>query len=158
MENLDLALITLSQRIGILKYSKDAGDRVNARVSDKLKLQKAYTTFKNQFLLPELCPQEQAIEIYELLQTSLYIEKHINLLDSQISELHDISQTEASNKLNDRVLVLTVLSIALAIIPNIKELQEHCLTICNLSLTYSSWLTLLIPLLTIAFIYFKKRK
>ena len=157
-EYLDLALITLSQRIGILKYSKDAGDRVNARVSDKLKLQKAYTTFKNQFLLPELCPQEQAIEIYELLQTSLYIEKHINLLDSQISELHDISQTEASNKLNDRVLVLTVLSIALAIIPNIKELQEHCLTICNLSLTYSSWLTLLIPLLTIAFIYFKKRK
>ena len=157
-EYLDLALITLSQRIGILKYSKDAGDRVNAKVSDKLKLQKAYTTFKNQFLLPELCPQEQAIEIYELLQTSLYIEKHINLLDSQISELHDISQTEASNKLNDRVLVLTVLSIALAIIPNIKELQEHCLTICNLSLTYSSWLTLLIPLLTIAFIYFKKRK
>ena len=157
-EYLDLALITLSQRIGILKYSKDAGDRVNARVSDKLKLQKAYTTFKNQYLLPELCPQEQAIEIYELLQTSLYIEKHINLLDSQIRELHDISQTEASNKLNDRVLVLTVLSIALAIIPNIKELQEHCLTICNLSLTYSSWLTLLIPLLTIAFIYFKKRK
>ena len=98
------------------------------------------------------------MEIYELLQTSLYIEKHINLLDSQIRELHDISQTEASNKLNDRVLVLTVLSIALAIIPNIKELQEHCLTICNLSLTYSSWLTLLILLSTICFFYFKKRK
>ena len=157
-EYLDLALITLSQRIGILKYSKDAGDRVNARVSDKLKLQKAYTTFKNQYLLPELCPQEQAVEIYELLQISLYIEKHINLLDSQIRELHDISQTEASNKLNDRVLVLTVLSIVLAIVPNIKELQDNCLTICNLSLAYSSWLTLLILLSTICFFYFKKRK
>lgn len=98
------------------------------------------------------------MEIYELLQTSLYIEKHINLLDSQISELHDISQTEASNKLNDRVLVLTVLSLALAIVPNIKELQDNCLTICNLSLAYSSWLTLLILLSTICFFYFKKRK
>ena len=157
-EYLDLALITLSQRIGILKYSKDAGDKVNARVSDKLKLQKAYTTFKNQYLLPELCPQEQAVEIYELLQTSLYIEKHINLLDSQISELHGISQTEASNELNETVIVLTVLSITLAIIPNIKELQDNCLTICNLSLAYSSWLTLLILLSTICFFYFKKRK
>ncbi|ENI8789445.1 hypothetical protein ABZ032_003012 [Listeria monocytogenes] len=157
-EYLDLALITLSQRIGILKYSKDAGDKVNATVSDKLKLQKAYTTFKNQFLLPELCPQEQAVEIYELLQTSLYIEKHINLLDSQISELHDISQTEASNNLNDRVLLLTVLSLALEIVLNIKELQEYCLTICNLIKAYSSWLILLIPLSIICFFYFKKRK
>ena len=132
--------------------------RFNAYITLKLKLQKAYTTFKNQYLLPELCPQEQAVEIYELLQTSLYIEKHINLLDSQISELHDISQTEASNKLNDRVLVLTVLSLALAIVPNIKELQDNCLTICNLSLAYSSWLTLLILLSTICFFYFKKRK
>ncbi|WP_241733999.1 CorA family divalent cation transporter [Streptococcus oralis] len=159
-EYLDLALITLSQRIGILKYSKDAGDSVNATVSQKLKLQKSYTTYKNQFLLPELCPQEQAVEIYELLQKSLYIEKHISILDSQISELHDISQTEASNNLNVIVLIFTVLSVFLAVIPNIKEFGENCATFGGITLALSSWFTIVVSvaLLLIAYFYIKKQK
>ncbi|MTB64576.1 hypothetical protein GGG87_06165 [Streptococcus sp. zg-86] len=122
-EYLDMVLIVLSQRTGILKYSHDAGNNVRSSVGSILKLQENYIIFKNQFLLPEISAQEQAIDLYHLLQNALYIEKYSDLLDSQLSSLHDISQTKEAirqkkndDDLNYIVLFLTGVSL-LPILP-----------------------------------------
>jgi len=81
-------------------------------------LQKEYVIFQNQFLLPELSPQEQAVDLYQLLQKQLYVEHHSIILNDQIRSLHEISQTEDAvfqgrrdRHLNIFVAILTIVTI-----------------------------------------------
>lgn len=116
-EYLEMVLLVLSQRVGILKYSKDAGESVNRGAEELLKLQKSYVTFKNQYILPEISAQEQAVELYEFLQEALYIPKYFQLLDDQVTSLYEIGQTEEATrqriedeKLNNKIYVLTIIA------------------------------------------------
>ncbi|HEL9629610.1 TPA: hypothetical protein U0K61_000746 [Streptococcus suis] len=116
-EYLEMVLLVLSQRVGILKYSKDAGDSVSKGAAELLQLQEAYVTFKNQYMLPEISAQEQAVELYALLQDALYISKYFHPLDNQVTSLHEIGQTKeaarqriADEKLNKELYILTIIA------------------------------------------------
>ena len=87
-----------------------------------MNLHKEYVVFKNQYLLPELSPQEQAIELYELMQNNLYVNRQKLILDEQIESLFQISQAEEAvaqqerdNRLNFIILTLTVFTIFTAL-------------------------------------------
>ncbi|TWS95564.1 hypothetical protein [Streptococcus sp. sy018] len=112
-EYLDLLLITLSQRVGLLQYSQKAGEKVSSKSRSILKLQEAFVTFKNQFLLPEVSAQEQAVDLYYYLQNNLYIEKYNNILNEQISSLKDITQTKTENNINSILLWYSIATIFL---------------------------------------------
>ena len=125
---LEAVLIVLAQRVGILKFSQDAGNKVGATPESLLELQASYVTFKNQYLLPEISAQEQAIELYELLQSSLYISKYSEMLDQQITALHEIGQTKEAvaqqrkdDELNIKLLILTII----AAVPVVADVLEN---------------------------------
>ncbi|MCW6665365.1 hypothetical protein NHG32_06685 [Aerococcaceae bacterium NML191219] len=114
-EYLEMILIVLVQRIGILYYSDKAGEQAhNFNSSKLLKLQKNYVQFKNQFLLPELSSQEQPIELYDIMHQNLYVLKQKKILDEQIESLYEVSQTEQNNRLNLLVLGLSLITIITA--------------------------------------------
>lgn len=130
-EYLEMILFVLMQRVWILNYSERAGEQAQkARNSndsasfgkEALNLHKEYVVFKNQYLLPELSPQEQAIELYELMQNNLYVNRQKLILDEQIESLFEISQAEEAvaqrerdNRLNKTILMLTVFTIFTAL-------------------------------------------
>ena len=103
-EYLEMLLLVLTQRVGILSFSMEAGklakvarDKNDKIGGDTLSLQERYVVFKNQFLLPELSSQEQTIEMYDLLQQNLYIHRQKEMLDDQIQSLYEINQTKSNN-------------------------------------------------------------
>lgn len=103
-EYLEMLLLVLTQRVGILSFSMEAGklakvarDKNDKIGNDTLSLQERYVVFKNQFLLPELSSQEQTIEMYDLLQQNLYIHRQKEMLDDQIQSLYEINQTKSNN-------------------------------------------------------------
>lgn len=130
-EYLEMILFVLMQRVWILNYSERAGEQAQkARNSndsasfgkEALNLHKEYVVFKNQYLLPELSPQEQAIELYELMQNNLYVNRQKLILDEQIESLFEISQAEEAvaqrerdNRLNKTILMLTIFTIFTAL-------------------------------------------
>lgn len=133
-EYLEMVLLVLSQRVGILKYSKDAGDSVSKGAAELLQLQEAYVTFKNQYMLPEISAQEQAVELYALLQEALYISKYFHPLDNQVTSLHEIGQTKeaarqrsADEKLNNELYLLTLI----AALPILSEFIVLSLLVLN---------------------------
>lgn len=123
-EYLEMILFVLTQRVRILSFSSDAGERAkNSENTDAiLQLQKRYVIFKNQFLLPELSSQEQAMELYQMIQENFFILSQKEILDDQITSLYEISQAESAveerkrdEKLNMIVLALTIFTIFTAL-------------------------------------------
>ncbi|MDW8750041.1 hypothetical protein Q7W34_01095 [Streptococcus suis] len=123
-EYLEMILFVLTQRVRILSFSSDAGERAkNSENTDAiLQLQKRYVIFKNQFLLPELSSQEQAVELYQMMQENFFILSQKEILDDQITSLYEISQAESAveekkrdEKLNNVVLALTIFTIFTAL-------------------------------------------
>lgn len=123
-EYLEMILFVLTQRVRILSFSSDAGERAkNSENTDAiLQLQKRYVIFKNQFLLPELSSQEQAVELYQMMQENFFILSQKEILDDQITSLYEISQAESAveekkrdEKLNMIVLALTIFTIFTAL-------------------------------------------
>ncbi|HFI0454794.1 TPA: hypothetical protein ACGOZD_000716 [Streptococcus suis] len=123
-EYLEMILFVLTQRVRILSFSSDAGERAkNSENTDAiLQLQKRYVIFKNQFLLPELSSQEQAVELYQMMQENFFILSQREILDDQIASLYEISQAESvaeekkrDEELNMIVLALTIFTIFTAL-------------------------------------------
>ncbi|MGQ7372785.1 hypothetical protein ACTGW9_01260 [Streptococcus suis] len=123
-EYLEMILFVLTQRVRILSFSSDAGERAKMNESSEfiLRLQKRYVIFKNQFLLPELSSQEQAVDLYRMMQENFFILSQKEILDDQITSLYEISQAESiaeekkrDEKLNMTVLALTVFTLFTAL-------------------------------------------
>lgn len=112
-EYLDMILLALAQRVGLLKYSQQAGNSVNNNTKDLLDLKRNFVTFKNQFLLPEISAQEQANDLYAILQDNLRISSYSDILNDQISSLTEIAQVESESKLNSDVFWLTIVTVGI---------------------------------------------
>lgn len=117
-EYLEMILFVLTQRVRILSFSKEAGDSAKDTGNSKeiLRLQRRYVIFKNQFLLPELSSQDQAIELYEMMQNNLYVNKQKEILDDQIQSLYEISQVEANNNREEQNDWLNIILFIIALI------------------------------------------
>lgn len=115
----EMAILALAQRTSIIALGRKAGKvsqsfnadgRIKGReIREITKLQERYVAFLNQLYLFEVTAQEQGTDNYALLRESLHIEDEIEQLERQLRNLYDIANVNANDRLNARVLFLTVI-------------------------------------------------
>jgi hypothetical protein len=122
--------LSLAQRASILRFSNEASlialktDKKN--VSDKVRnLYEKYIQFINCIYFREVTAQEQGIEIYKMMNKIMEIDRDINSLKEEISELHQyttlIDQNEKlkeEKETNRKINILTIIG-TICIIPTI---------------------------------------
>lgn len=138
-------------------YQKDYG-LLKDQVRD---LNENYLRFINKIYFREVTPQEQGIEIYDMMQTQMRIEGQVKDLDSEIQELHryvKLREQEEIEKVEERRTTmfnaLTILG-ALFLIPSfilgLYELSAYAsFFIKNQGANTALWITALMILLGIS--------
>ncbi len=85
------------------------GRNMSSRKMRKLqKLQEKYIAFLNQHMNIEITNQEQGIELYEMFQKELYIEKECEKLEKEINALSDAANTKNEGQLNRLAIFITI--------------------------------------------------
>lgn len=112
-----MAQLSLVQRATVLNYGAEV-----SRISEDLKLDgkmtgktaqrisdlyRSYIRFINKIYFREITPQEQGIELYNLLQDRLHIKSDVEDLDDEISELNAFVEMYQEKERNDRLETLT---------------------------------------------------
>ncbi len=108
--------LVLVQRASILRFSDEVADissKDESRILDLVKdLYQSYIQFVNKIYFREVTAQEQGIELYDLLQKQMRIERDVKDLDREIQELHQfvalIEQEKQVEKANDLTRIATI--------------------------------------------------
>jgi hypothetical protein len=94
--------LVLLQRACLLRFSDEISYLASLKTEDSNKLAegvsnllKQYIRFVNKIYFREITAQEQGIELYNLLQKQMDIERHVKDLDSEIQELHQFVELQA---------------------------------------------------------------
>jgi len=95
-------------RVSIMAETKDLGQQVNS-------LYKQYIRFVNKVYFREVTAEEQGIELYDLLQEKMRIDKNVTDLDKEINELHNYLNIVEESRRNNYLEVLTKLGAAFMI-------------------------------------------
>lgn len=105
--------LVLVQRASMLRFSgevtkvsnlsKQEVDVISERISS---LYKEYIRFINQIYFREVTAQDQGIELYEMLQSSLKMKEYIEDLDNEIGELHDYVSLKEDRSRNKKATLL----------------------------------------------------
>lgn len=118
-----ISLLGLVQRACLLRFSQEVtaisqlpkSDRnISARVSS---LFKQYIRFVNKIYFREVTAQEQGIELYDILQNQMRLDKQVKDLEHEIEELHGYVSMLDEEQRNDKLDVLTYIG-ALFVVPS----------------------------------------
>jgi hypothetical protein len=171
---IDLAIIALVQRATILSISAQASElaksfkknetRLDAKQLQEIsELHEEYVRAENQILLVEVTPQEQGIELFQLLSKQLYIEQNKGELDKQLNNLYEVSNInndridrESDNILNGILLVLAICAISISVWQVVQYYYED--SVCVPLLWSVSVTILLIVAYIIASRFVKRRR
>lgn len=104
-----LVLLSLVQRAYLINFSGEVA-RISQQLSNKMSLLSKetgaisqlyllYIKFVNRIFFREITPQEQGIELYDLLQTRMRIRDDVKDLNTEISELSNYVETQQQNRL-----------------------------------------------------------
>ncbi len=108
----EMAALVLAQRASLLSFeymiSECARGEKNYKVDD---IQKKYTLFQSQILLKEVSPQQQGIELYDMLEKNLMIEKEQTEIKEQIAGLFEQKNFDHDRKENGILFWLSVLGL-----------------------------------------------
>lgn len=107
-----MAELVLVQKSSVLRFSAEVtnisnienGKGFGEKVSS---LYKEYIRFVNQIHFREVSAQDQGIELYQLLYTTMDIEKQVEKLDSEIEELYNYVSLREDRKTNNTMSLLT---------------------------------------------------
>jgi hypothetical protein len=101
-EYIEMVILVLAQRASLLAFERRISDC--ARGKGKVeKIQKDYVLFQSRLLLREVTPQQQGIELYDMLLKNLFIDKECKDVESQISALFTL-QNETHNQWDNLLL------------------------------------------------------
>ena len=169
-----MIVISFVQRISILKFKKRIGNAIekylgkenisnNVNEDDKFneeleKIQEDYLEFINRICLREITPQEQGIELYNMMRGSMEIDESSKALKEEISEIFNLSvykdkkrqklrddgEKERAEKLNDVMNAIAVISGVLGISSllsafmdfNTKDFRAISFILIFMALTY----------------------
>ena len=118
-----ISLLGLVQRACLLRFSQEVtaisqlpkkDPNIGTRVSS---LFKQYIRFVNKIYFREVTAQEQGIELYDILQNQMRLEKQVKDLEHEIQELHGYVSMLEEEKRNDKLDVLTYIG-ALFVVPS----------------------------------------
>lgn len=108
--------LCLVQRACLLRFSDEVHeislmkeDRANDLSAKVQSLYREYIRFVNRIYFREVTAQEQGVELYDLLQKHMKIERDVKDLDSEIEELHQYVMLVKEQQRSDRLELLTKL-------------------------------------------------
>ena len=120
--------LVLVQRAMVLAFSKEIGEidiPINKENTESRKIQdealqvyKNYRDFINKIFHREITAQEQGIELYDMLQEHLRVEKQAKELEKEFEEMHRLITLIGTNQSGKRYRIFTILS-ALFVIPTL---------------------------------------
>ena len=107
-----MAELILVQKASVLRFSAEVTNLSNMDVkggfSGKVSsLYKEYIRFVNQIHFREVSAQDQGIEMYQKLYDTMNLEKHVEKLDEEISELHNYVSLREDHKTSNTMSLLT---------------------------------------------------
>lgn len=110
-----MAELILVQKSSVLRFSAEVTYISNMEekkgfVEKASSLYKEYIRFVNQIHFREVSAQEQGIELYQMLYDVMNLEKHVNKLDDEISELYNYVSLKEDRKSNGTMERLTKLA------------------------------------------------
>lgn len=119
----EMATLCLVQRATLLSFSDKITTISNDGIESKevSSLYKSYIQFRNQLYFREVTAQEQGIELYDLLQKQMRLEKEVKDLDEEISELNSYIQTEEQGGLTKVASLFLPASFIAAILTFISD-------------------------------------
>ena len=111
-----MVLLVLAQRAMVLDFSKKISDiQFSIENGDKkiqneaLMLYKSYRDFINKIFHREVTAQEQGIELYDMLQEHLRVEKQAKELEKEFDEMNRLVTLVGTKHTNERMRLLTIL-------------------------------------------------
>ncbi len=119
-----LCELCLVQRACILRFSDEVSRISNMSDNKKIPLServsnlyKQYIRFVDRIYFREITAQEQGIELYNMVQEHMQIERNVKDLDKEIEELHSYITLVEEKKQNRNIELLTIIG-ALFILPS----------------------------------------
>jgi hypothetical protein len=149
-----LVELCLIQRACLLRFSDevaaisalDDNKRLHSRVSS---LYKQYIRFVNRIYFREVTAQEQGIELYDILQNAMRMERNVKDLDGEIQELYQYVNLNEEDQRNKTIENLSLVG-ALFLIPtftvgflgvNLESKYMPYLLVACLSIAIMTWFT-----------------
>lgn len=128
----DMAILTLVQRASIILFQnfatlltngleKDNKKIKQVTINNLLNLQEKYISFQNQLLFFEVTPQEQGVEIYNMLTKAMYIDEEKRELKEQLDGLYTGTNANQDNKFNMYALIFASISLLIVILTYIYD-------------------------------------
>jgi hypothetical protein len=126
---IQMAILVLTQRASIISLGHEAAllaggmnkNIRNSKIKKIQKLQEKYVAFRNQLLFFEASAQEQAVELYKMLQESLYVSEEEQKLEKQLQNLHEIANLKNGRILNKILLFIGVMQVAVPILDKVAK-------------------------------------
>ncbi len=175
---IQMACLTLVQRATLMHFQREAsnlsadiektGKAINRiTILQLMNLQERCVAYKSQLHFTELTPQEQGVEMYDMLRKCMFIERESQSLDNHMESLSDAADTNLDFGFNKIALVFTWISCILAVMQNVicfftdventKGEPVFAYVQGNVSLTFIS-LTLTSTLLALLVILYRYRR
>lgn len=122
----EMAILVQAQRASIILFQNFATVLTKGLESDNkkidqntinnlLNLQERYISFQNQLLFFEVTPEEQGVEIYNMLTKAMYIDEEKRELKEQLDGLYTGTNANQDNKFNKYALIFAVISLLIVI-------------------------------------------
>jgi hypothetical protein len=150
MEYTEMAMLVLAQRASLLAFERQLGDCIKDQM-DSEQLRQDYVTFQSEYLLSEVSPQQQGIELYIMLLGMMRIQEEKADVDHEIEALYARDDAKQEKETQGFLNWLTVLGFA--------DIVISCCTF--FSEEYNGWVHLL-PVAAvigcIGWFLFRKRK
>jgi len=158
-----LCELCLVQRACLLRFSDEVAHISTMKDDKKISLServgnlyKQYLRFVNRIYFREVTAQEQGIELYNMLQEHMQIERNVKDLDIEIKELHTYVSLTQDQKQNRNIELLTIIG-ALFILPTFMISFVGSILLPSLKIKPTNvweYSLFLIPLLIGPFIYY----
>lgn len=91
-EYVEMACLVLAQRASLLAFEKRISESAKGKAAIS-KIQRSYVIFQGQLLLREVTPQQQGIELYDLMLEQLMIQKEAQEIEAQLNAMFALEQT-----------------------------------------------------------------
>lgn len=127
---IQMTCLALAQRATLIHFQREAsilsadiektGRSINrATILQLMNLQERCVAYKSQLYFTELTPQEQGVELYDMLREVMFIERESQSLDNHMESLSSAAETNLDFGFNKIAVIFTWISCILAVMQNV---------------------------------------
>lgn len=109
-EYTEMIMLVLAQRASLLSFEWQISDCAKGRLRID-RIQREYIHFQSKYLLREITPQQQGIELYNMLCRHMFIGNMAEEVEKQISALFALKRNDTDNSNNILFSILSILSV-----------------------------------------------